>query len=93
MNQTEDCSPEIGFPDDSAKLLQRSKVSSTILCLVKTKNIKPVRETFLQGFKKTKQNETKQKTDQQVHRESAWPAPEEGVLSLVSQEEKRLMFF
>ena len=64
MSQTEDYSAEAGFPDDSEKLLWRSRVFNTVSCLVRTKNIKEVRETFLQGFKKM--------IDQHVHSESAW---------------------
>ena len=52
MIQTEDYSPEASFPDFSEKLLWRSRVFSTVLRLVRTKNVQQVRETFLQGFKK-----------------------------------------
>ena len=44
-------SPEACFPDYSVKLLQRSRVFSVILCLVRTKNVKKVREIFLQGLR------------------------------------------
>ena len=47
------------------QLLQRSMVFSTVLYLVRTKNIKQVRDTFLQSFKK--------KADQYIHSESLWP--------------------
>ena len=50
-------------------------VSSTVLYLVREKNIK-VRDTFLQGFKK------KKRTDQHVHSKQHGLAPAEGVLSL-----------
>ena len=74
MSHTEDHSPEDSFPDYSEKLLQRSMVFSTALRLVRTKNIKQVRDTFLEGFKKTRPART-----QQV---SMALAPGRGVLSL-----------
>ena len=69
LSQTEDYSPEARFPDVSEKLLQRSRVFSTGLYLVRTKTIKQVRETFLQGFRK------KKKPDQHIHSESVQPWP------------------
>ena len=65
MSQTEDCSPEALFPGYSEKLLQRSRVFGTVLCLVRTKTVKQVRGAFLRGFKK-------KRPDQHVHSESAW---------------------
>ena len=56
MSQTEDYIPEDSFLDNSEKLLQRILVFSTVLYLVRTKNIKQIRDTFLQGFKKKKRN-------------------------------------
>ena len=43
---------EVSFPGDTEKLLSRSRVFSTGLYLVRTKNIKQVRVRFLQGLKK-----------------------------------------
>ena len=64
LSQTEDYSPEASFPDYSEKLLQRSMVFSIVLCVVRTNNIKQVKDIFLQGFKKT---------DQHIPSESVWP--------------------
>ena len=64
MSQTEDYSPEDSLSDYSVGLLWRSMIFSTVLYLLRTKNIKEVGDTFLQGFKKT---------DLHVHSESAWP--------------------
>ena len=47
-------SPEAIFPDYSEKLLWRSRLFSTVLYLVRTKNFKQIRVTFLQCFKKKK---------------------------------------
>ena len=49
MSQTEGYSPEDSLSDYSEGLLQRNMVYSTVLCLVRAKNIK-VRDTVLQGF-------------------------------------------
>lgn len=54
MSQTEDYILEDSLFDNSEKLLQRILVFSTVLYLVRTKNIKQIRDTFLQGFKKKK---------------------------------------
>ena len=55
-------------------VLWRGVVSSTVFYVVRTKNIKQVRDIFLQGFKKTEQNRTTtKKTDQHVHSGSVWP--------------------
>ena len=48
MNQT-DYSLEAGLSANSEGLLRRSVVFSTALYLIRTKNIKQVRDTFLQG--------------------------------------------
>ena len=64
MSQTEDYSPEDSLSDNAEELLRRSRVFSTDLCLVRTKNIHQVRDRFLQAF---------EKTDQNVHREAVWP--------------------
>ena len=48
LSQTEDSSQEDRFSDNSEKLLCRSVVFSTVLGLVRTKNIKCIRHTFLQ---------------------------------------------
>lgn len=48
LSQTEDDSQEDRFSDNSEKLLCRSMVFSTVLGLVRTKNIKRIRDTFLQ---------------------------------------------
>ena len=53
LSQTEDCSPEASFPDYREELLWRNILFSTVLYLVRRKNIKQVRDTFLQGFKQT----------------------------------------
>ena len=47
MSQTEDYSLGDSLSDYSVELLLRSTVFSTVLCLVRTKNIKLVREAFL----------------------------------------------
>ena len=47
MSQTEDCSPGDRLSDNSEEPLQRSMVFSTVLCLVRTKNIRQFRDTFL----------------------------------------------
>ena len=63
MSQTEDNSLEDSFSYNSEELLlQRSMVFSTVLYLVRRKNIKQVRDTFLQGFPKNRSACT-----QQVH--------------------------
>ena len=51
LSQTEDYSPEDNFSYNSEEPLWRSMVFSTVLYLVRIKNIKQVRDTFLQGFK------------------------------------------
>ena len=61
--------PETPFPDYSQKLLQRSWIIHTVLYLMRTKNIKPVRASWLRGFRK--QN----KTFQHVDSKSACPWP------------------
>ena len=65
--------------DNSEELLWRSMVFITVLYLVRTKNIKEVRDTFLQGLKKKKR---KEKKDQHIHKLSMNLAPGKGVLSL-----------
>ena len=67
MSQTEDYILEDSLLDNSEKLLQRILVFSTVLYLVRTKNIKQIRDTFLQGFKKKKE------IDQHIHNELVWP--------------------
>ena len=52
VSQTEDCGPEDSLAGCSEDLLRRNSVASTVLCLVWTKNIKQVRDTFLHGWKK-----------------------------------------
>ena len=74
MSQTEDYSPEASFLDYSEKLPRRSMVFSTVLYLVRTKNIKQGRDTFLQGFR----NKTRPAQTQRV---SMALAPGKGVLS------------
>ena len=64
MSQTEDYILEDSLLDNSEKLLQRILVFSTVLYLVRTKNIKQIRDTFLQGLKK---NST------YIHGKSLWP--------------------
>ena len=83
-------SPEAYFPDDSEKLFRRCRIFSTVLYLVRTKNIKQVRDTFLQGFKK----KNSPASTQQV---SVALTPGKGVIieggpALVSQEERHLIF-
>ena len=65
------------------QLLQRSMVFSTVLYLVRTKNIKQVRDTFLQSFKK-KQISTYTVS---LYGPGTWEGSLiiEGVLALVSQ--------
>ena len=63
MHQTEVHSPHDRFSDNSEELFQRSMVYRTVLYLVRTKNIKHVRNIVLQVFKKT---------DQHIHSESVW---------------------
>ena len=58
LSQTEQTNLEAHFPDDSEKLVQRSWVSSTVLYLVRTKNIKRARVAFLQSLKKKKEEQT-----------------------------------
>ena len=53
LSPTEDSSPEESLSDSSKELHLKSMVFSIVLCLVRTKTIKRVRNTFLQGFKKT----------------------------------------
>ena len=68
--------PEARFPDDSEKLPWRSRVFSTVLYLVRIKNIKQLSDTFLQVFQNKQKNPPKRKTsstDQHVHSDSAWP--------------------
>ena len=63
MSQTEGYSPEDSLSDYSEGLLQRNMVYSTVLCLVRAKNIK-VRVTVLQDFV------YKKKSDQHIYIES-----------------------
>ena len=70
-----------------------------VLYLVRTKNIKQVRDTFLQGFKNKKKQKQKNRTDQYVHTASqyglgTWKGSLiiEGVLALASQEKGHLTF-
>ena len=57
-SQTEDYCPGDSLSDSSEELLQRSMVFSTVLCLVRTKNIKHDRGTFLQDYKKDRSAHT-----------------------------------
>lgn len=50
MSRTEGYGVEACFPDYFEQLPQRSRVFSTDLYLIRTKNIKQVRNTLLQGF-------------------------------------------
>ena len=50
LSQTEDYSPAGNLSDNSEELLQRSMVLDTVSHLVRTKNIKQLRDTSLQGF-------------------------------------------
>ena len=50
LSQTEDYSPTGNLSDDSEELLQRSRVLETVSHLVRTKNIKQLRDTSLLGF-------------------------------------------
>ena len=84
-------SPEAHFPDYSEKLLWRSRVFSPVLYLIRTKNIKQVRVTFLQGFKK------KKKTSAYIasqHGLDTWEGSLiiKGEPALASQEERHLIF-
>ena len=65
LSQTEDYSPEDRVSDNSEELLWRRMVLGTVLYLVRTKNIKQVKKTFLQVFKKKKPQKT------QTHKRSA----------------------
>ena len=58
LSQTEQTNLEAHLPDDSEKLVQRSRVFSTVLYLVRTKNIKRARVAFLQSLKKKKEEQT-----------------------------------
>ena len=64
-SQTEDYNPEGSLSDDAEGPLPGSVIFSPVLCLLRTKNIKQVRGTFLERFRG--------KTDQHVHSESGWP--------------------
>ena len=55
MSQIEDYSPEDSLSDNSEELLQRSTVFSTVLYLIRTKNIKQVR---IHSFKDSKNKKT-----------------------------------
>lgn len=57
LSQTEDCGAEA----------QISLRNCSVLCLVRTKNIKQVTDTSLQGL-----NKNENKTDQHVHSKSVW---------------------
>ena len=85
-------SPEAHFPDDSEKLLLRSKVFSTVLYLVRTKNIKQVRVTFIQGFKKKKEQPSMYTASQ--HGLGTWEGSLiiKGGPTLISQEGRHLIF-
>ena len=48
-------SPPNSFSDNSEELLWRSMVFNTVLCIFRAKNIKQVKDTFLQ-VKKKKEN-------------------------------------
>lgn len=52
MSQTEDSSLEDSLSYDPEELFQRRMVFSTVLERVRTKTIKQVKDTFLQGLKK-----------------------------------------
>ena len=58
MSQTEEYSPADSFSDYAEDLLRRSRAVSTVSCLVRTKSIKQVRDTFLQDFRKTRSART-----------------------------------
>ena len=58
MRQTEDYIPGDTLSYNSKELLQRSVVFSTVSYLVRGKNVKQVRDTFLQGFKKNRPSQT-----------------------------------
>ena len=62
MSQTEDYSPEAYFPGDSKKLLQKSRVISTVFYLVRKK--RTLNESGIIFFNIKKK---KKKTDQHVH--------------------------
>ena len=65
---TEDYSLGDSLSYNFEELLQRRMVLSTVLYLVRTKNMKQVRDTFLQGFKnKQIKNQTS------MYTESIWP--------------------
>ena len=49
-SQTKDYNPEGSLSDDAEGPLPGSVFLSPVLCLLRTKNIKQVRGTFLQGF-------------------------------------------
>ena len=89
MSQTEDYSLGTIFPDDSEKLLYRSMVSNTVLYLVRTKNIKQVRDT-VQGNTHTQIN---MYTTSQ-HGFGTWEGSLniKGKPALASQEERHLIF-
>ena len=84
-------SPEAYFPDDSGKLFRRCRIFSTGLYLVRTKNIKQVRATFLQGFKKKEQSSKYTASQCGL---GTWEGSLiiEGGPTLVSQEERHLIF-
>ena len=92
-SQTENYSLEVNFPEHSEKLPGSSRVFSTISCLVRTKTMKLVKDTFIQGFKK------KKKKGKDEHSKSVWPWRLEesliikGVSALVSQKEAFNLYF
>ena len=51
MSQTEDCSPRDSLSDSCEELFQRTMAFRIVLYLVRAKNIKQVRDTFIKGFK------------------------------------------
>ena len=80
-------------------VLWRGVVSSTVFYVVRTKNIKQVRDIFLQGFKKTEQNRTTKKKQISTYTVGQYDLGTwkgslimEGVPALVSQKGRHLIF-
>ena len=86
---------ETCFPDDSEKLLQRSRVFSTVLHLIRTNYIKQVRLTFLQGLKKKKKNRPPCTQRVSTYDFATWEGSLtiEGGPALASQEGRQLLYF
>lgn len=64
--------PEARFPDDSERLPWRSRIFSTVLYLVRLKNIKQLSFCF-QNKQKNPPKRKISSTDQHLHSDSAWP--------------------